>query len=86
MTWNLTAGEAGEFLVTEIDESSLRTFRFLTCEGFAVSHFVDEQPRGTTTMQRRDFSMGCRIMDHGTPTRAHLARCDQRLMTCCRLP
>ena len=78
-TWNLLAGEPGEFLVTEIHPDRLRTFRFLTREEFATANYLNEQPRGQSIVEDATYRVDCSIMDHGTPSIAYCVREEPKL-------
>lgn len=79
VTWNMVAGEPGEFRVTEIHPDKLVSFGLFTSEAFAVAHSLGEQPFDGVVLMEADFQVDARIMDHGTPSVAYCVREHDRL-------
>lgn len=78
-TWNLVDGSPGQWRVSEVDESNLRTSQFLACEGFATEHPVEESPHNDTVYTAGGFQVTvCRI-NHGTTCLAYVVCEDERL-------
>jgi len=73
-TWNLVQGSPGEFLITEIHSQRMITFRFLTCEAFALAHLIDEVPSAGIVVDEPDYRIEARLMDHGVPCAAYCVR------------
>ena len=79
VTWNLVAGEPGEFLITEIHLNRMVSYAFLTREGFAVAHDRGEQPFHGIVLDGPEFQVEARLMEHGTPSVAYCVREQNRL-------
>lgn len=74
ITWNLVAEEPGEWYVHEVTEDSIRTTRFMTCEGFATAIPIDEGPFDPRLFETDDYCVSVCIMDHGIPCLAYAVR------------
>ena len=74
VTWNLVAGEPGEFVVTDIHADRLVSSGFLARERFATANTRGEKPFAGTVIDHADFSVSACLMDHGTPSAAYCVR------------
>lgn len=64
--WNLHAGQAGEWIVREIGETSLATARFLTREAFEPAHHQPGQRRLGSLLHRGTlWHLEGRLLPHG---------------------
>lgn len=74
VTWNLIAGQPGEFRVTDVLPDRLVATRFLTAEGFERAHPAGEVPFGGVVYEAEGLTVEARIMDHGVPCLAYAVR------------
>ena len=71
VTWDLLGEQPGEWIVSEVTDQAVRTFRFFPREAFAESHLTAEEPSGGLLFTHRDYRIEARIMDHRVPTLAY---------------
>src|SRR5262249_5056381 len=74
VTWNLIAGQPGEFLVTDVLPDRLVAARFLTAEAFELAHSAGEAPFEGIVYEADGLTVEARIMDHGIPCLAYAVR------------
>jgi ribonuclease Z len=74
VTWNLIAGQPGEFRVTDILPDRRVATRFLTAEAFERAHPAGEAPFEGIVHQAEGLTVEARIMDHGIPGLAYAVR------------
>jgi ribonuclease Z len=78
VTWNLVAGQPGEFRITDVEPERLVTTRLLTTEAFESAHPAGEAPFGGVVHTAEVFRVDARIMDHGIPCLAYTVREEPR--------
>ena len=69
--WNLIEDQPGVWLVTDVNDDSLKTWRFETKEAFSLRHALEKAPFSGTLFENADFGVEAQIMDHGTPCLAY---------------
>lgn len=74
VTWNLVAGQPGEFRVADVLPGRLVRTRFLTAEAFEHAHPAGETPTEGLVYEAERLSVQARIMDHGIPCLAYAVR------------
>lgn len=74
ITWNLVDDEPGEWYVHEVTGETIRSTRFLACEGFATAHPVEERPFDPRLCETDEYCVDVCIMDHGIPCLAYVVR------------
>jgi ribonuclease Z len=74
VTWNLIAGQPGEFRVTDVLPDRLVATRFLTAEAFEQVHPAGEAPFEGIVYEAEGLTVEARIMDHGIPCLAYAVR------------
>jgi ribonuclease Z len=74
VTWNLIAGQPGEFRVTDVLPDRLVATRLLTAEAFEVAHPAGEAPFEGIVHEAEGLTVEARIMDHGIPCLAYSVR------------
>src|SRR4051794_17036520 len=74
VTWNLIAGQPGEFRVTDVLADRLVATRFLTAEAFEQAHPAGETPFNGLVYEAEGLTAEARIMDHGIPCLAYALR------------
>jgi ribonuclease Z len=74
VTWNLIAGQPGEFRVTDVLPDRLVATRFLTAEAFEPAHPAGETPFDGLVYEAEGLTVEARIMDHGIPCLAYAVR------------
>jgi ribonuclease Z len=79
VTWNLVAGQPGQFRVIDVLPDRMVTTRFLTAEAFEHAHPEGEIPFPGTVFEAEGFAVEARIMDHGIPCLAYAVRESPRL-------
>jgi ribonuclease Z len=79
VTWNLIAGQPGEFRVTDVLPDRLIATRFLTAEAFEQAHPAGEATFEGVVYESDGLMVEARIMDHGIPCLAYAVR--ERLRT-----
>ncbi len=77
-TWDLVEDLPGEWHVSEISHSELRTSRFLTCEGFAHEHPCDGQSHNGVIYETNSFKVSTISLSHSTTSLAYTLREDDR--------
>ena len=76
--WNLQAGEPGEWRVSEIHDTEIRTTRFALGEAFSVAHHEGTRPHSGAVWQGAGGSVRAFTMDHKTPSLAYLVQEESR--------
>lgn len=79
VTWNLISGQPGEFLVTDVEPDRMVTARLCTSEAFEHAHPAGEAPFQGSVHEAGGIRVEARIMEHGIPCLAYLARETPRL-------
>jgi ribonuclease Z len=79
VTWNLIAGQPGEFLLTDVEPDRMVATRFLTAEAFEQAHPAGEAPFQGLVYEAEGLTVEARIMDHGIPCLAYAVRERPRL-------
>jgi ribonuclease Z len=74
VTWNLIAGQPGEFRITDVLADRLVATRFLTAEAFEQVHPAGETPFDGSVYEAEGLTVEARIMDHGIPCLAYALR------------
>jgi ribonuclease Z len=74
VTWNLIAGQPGEFRVADVLADRLVATRFLTAEAFEQAHPAGEAPFKAIVYEAEGMTVEARIMDHGIPCLAYAVR------------
>jgi ribonuclease Z len=74
VTWNLIAGQPGEFRVTDVLADRLVATRFLTAEAFEQAHPAGEAPFEGLVFESEGLTVEAGIMDHGIPCLAYAVR------------
>jgi ribonuclease Z len=70
--WNLQTGEPGEWRVSEIHESEIRTTRFDLGEAFSIAHHESSRPHQGIVWSGAGGTVKAFTMDHKTPSIAYL--------------
>ena len=70
--WNLVQDQPGVWLVTDVNEKHMETWRFETKEAFRRRHAFDSKAFTGTLFENADFGVDTQIMDHGTPCLAFM--------------
>ena len=73
-TWDLVEDLPGEWHVSEITDGELRTSRFLTCEGFAYEHPMDNQPHDGIIYESNSFQVTTKALSHSTTSLAYVVQ------------
>jgi len=74
VTWNLIAGQPGEFRVTDVLPDRMVATRYLTAEAFEQAHPAGETPFDGRVYEAEGLTVEARIMDHGIPCLAYAVR------------
>jgi ribonuclease Z len=74
--WNLVdEKQRGEWLVSEIAASAVRTAKYFAKEGFRTAHAQPEWPlRDRTIIDGDGFTVEAVLLDHGTPSVGYIVR------------
>jgi ribonuclease Z len=79
VTWNLIAGQPGEFLLTDVEPDRMVATKFLTAEAFEHAHPAGETPSQGIVYEAEGLTVEARIMDHHIPCLAFVVRDRPRL-------
>jgi len=71
-TWNLVNGQAGAFLVTDVEHSCTTTWRFRLADGYRDKELVSRAAFTGHLIERETYRVVAQIMDHGTPCLAYV--------------
>lgn len=65
--WNLHKRQAGEWIISEVNEEVIGSARFLTREAFAKPHHLPDRPRGETALWSQEaFHVEGHLLPHGS--------------------
>lgn len=71
--WDRVAGSAGEFVISEIHGSELRTYKMCSSDGFRSREFMSGSSREkAAVLDLPEFSVHGITLDHGTPSIGYL--------------
>ena len=77
--WNLHEGMNATWLVHDVLEEYIRTYRYELSEAFENAYLEPKKPRSKYILEHPDYSVETIILDHRTPSLAYVVREKDRI-------